>query len=284
MEFIVIQIVSSLTFGMLLFLIAAGMTLIFGLMDIVNMSHGSYFLLSGYVGFAVTKYTGSFLLGVLVGSFLLFVVGVLTFKGLLQQSFARTPLSQVLLTYGMLLIIDNFCLWIWGGVPQTADKPEALEGPFHVGSMVFPLYWFALIVAGIAVAILLWWFQERTKYGAIVRAGVDDEKMTEAIGINIVRVKQLVYGLGALLAGFGGVISAPFLGVYIGLDTELLVLALVVIIVGGVGSLRGAFVGALLVSLVDTFGKVVFPEFAMFSIFALMALVLVIKPSGLLPR
>jgi branched-chain amino acid transport system permease protein len=184
----------------------------------------------------------------------------------------------------MLLIIDNFCLWIWGGIPQTADKPEALEGSVHLGPVVFPLYWFALIIAGIVVALLLWWFQERTKYGAMVRAGVDDEKMTEAIGINIIRVKQLVYGLGALLAGFGGVISAPFLGVYIGLDTELLVLALVVIIVGGVGSLRGAFVGALLVSLVDTFGKIVFPEFAMFSIFALMAVVLVVRPSGLLPR
>jgi branched-chain amino acid transport system permease protein len=284
MDFIVIQLLSSITFGMLLFLVAAGMTLIFGLMDIVNMSHGSYFLLSGYVGFAVTKYTGSFLLGVLVGSLLLFIVGILAYRGLLQQPFARTPLSQVLLTYGMLLIIDNFCLWIWGGVPQTADKPEALEGPVHLGPIVFPLYWFALIIAGIAVAVLLWWFEERTKYGAMVRAGVDDEKMTEAIGINIIRVKQLVYGLGALLAGFGGVISAPFLGVYIGLDTELLVLGLVVIIVGGVGSLRGAFVGALLVSLVDTFGKIVFPEFAMFSIFALMAVVLVVRPSGLLPR
>jgi branched-chain amino acid transport system permease protein len=284
MDFIVIQLLSSITFGMLLFLVAAGMTLIFGLMDIVNMSHGSYFLLSGYVGFAVTKYTGSFLLGVLVGALLLFVVGILSYRGLLGQSFARTPLSQVLLTYGMLLIIDNFCLWIWGGVPQTADKPEALEGPVRLGPVVFPLYWLFLILVGIVVAALLWWFQERTKFGAMVRAGVDDEKMTEAIGINIVRVKQWVYGLGVLLAGFGGVISAPFLGVYIGLDMELLVLALVVIIVGGVGSLRGAFVGALLVSLVDTFGKVVFPEFAMFSIFALMALVLVVRPSGLLPR
>jgi branched-chain amino acid transport system permease protein len=156
-----------------------------------------------------------------------------------------------------------------------------LEGVIHLGEIVFPVYRLAVIIIGALITIFLWWFQERTKYGAIVRAGVDDEEMTQAIGINISLVKTLIFSMGALLAGFAGVVGGPFVGLSIGLDMEILLLAIVVVIIGGMGSLWGALVSALLIGLVDSFGKSLVPELSIFTIFAAMVIVLAIKPSGL---
>ena len=181
----------------------------------------------------------------------------------------------------MLLIISDLCRWIWGGNPLAIPKPELLSGTIHLGSIVFPVYRLAVIIIGVLILAFLWWFQEKTKYGAIVRAGVDDEEMTQGIGINISLVKTLIFSLGALLAGFAGVIGGPFVGLSVGLDIEILLLAMVVVIIGGMGSLKGALVGALLIGLVDSFGKSLLPEISLFTIFAAMVIVLAIKPGGL---
>lgn len=280
MEFVITQTINGVVFGMLLFLFASGLTLILGTMQIVNLAHGSYYLLGGYIGYSIAQYTQSFALACLGGA-TMGVLGMITYKTLLEKRFAREVLAQVLLTFGILLIISESCRSIWGGYPLAIPKPKILSGTLYLGTIIFPTYRLAVIITGLVLLIFLWWFQERTKYGAIVRAGVDDEEMSQAIGINITLVKTLIFSLGALLAGFAGVVGGPFIGLSTGLDLEILLLAIIVVIIGGMGSLKGALMGALLIGLLDSFGKSLFPELSIFTIFATMVIVLAIKPGGL---
>src|SRR3990172_7908458 len=189
MGFIITQTINGVVFGMLLFLLAAGLTLMLGVMRIVNLAHGSYYLLGGYIGYSIAKHTNSFLLACLGGLLSIGILGMFIYKTMLEKRFAREALSQVLITFGMLLIISDLCRWIWGGSPLAIPKPEALQGTIYLGDIVFPVYRLAVIIIGILITVFLWWFQEKTKYGAIVRAGVDDEEMTQATGINISVVK-----------------------------------------------------------------------------------------------
>lgn len=281
MAFFISQTINGIVFGMLLFLLAAGFTLMFGTMKIANLAHGSYYLLGGYIGFSIAKHTNNFFLACLGGLLAIGILGMCTYKVILEKHFARGVLAQVLVTFGMLLIISDLCRWIWGGIPLAIPKPEILQGSIYLGKIVFPIYRLAVIIMGGLILIFLWWFHERTKYGAIVRAGVDDEEMTQATGINISLVKTLVFSIGASLAGFAGVIGGPFVGLSTGLDLEILLLALVVVIIGGMGSLWGALVGALFIGLLDSFGKSLLPELSIFAEFAAMVIVLAIKPSGL---
>jgi branched-chain amino acid transport system permease protein len=281
MAFVLTQTINGVVFGMLLFLLAAGLTLMLGTMRIVNLAHGSFYLLGGYIGYTVAQRTHNFFLACLAGLFSIGILGILTYKTVLEKRFAKETLAQVLLTFGMLLIISDVCRWIWGGNPLAIPKPEVLQGTIYLGSIVVPVYRLAVIVIGGVILLFLWWFQERTKYGAIVRAGVDDAEMAQGIGINISLVKTLVFSMGALLAGLAGVIGGPFVGLSVGLDIEILLLAIVVVIIGGMGSLRGALVGALLIGLIDSFGKSLLPELSIFTLFAAMVVVLAIRPSGL---
>jgi len=281
MIFFINQIINGFVFGMLLFLLAAGLTLMLGIMRIINLAHGSYYLLGGYIGFSIAKYTNSFFFACLGGLLSIGILGIFSYKIILEKHFTREPLAQVLVTFGMLLIISDLCRWIWGGTPLAIPKPEFLQGNINLGKIVVPVYRLAVIILGGMILIFLWWFQERTKYGAIVRAGVDDDEMTEGIGINISFVKTIIFGIGALLAGFAGVVGGPFVGLSIGLDIEILLLAIVVVVIGGMGSLKGAFCGALLIGLIDSFGKSLLPELSIFTIFATMFIVLAIKPGGL---
>ena len=281
MEFVITQTINGVVFGMLLFLLAAGLTLMLGTMKIVNLAHGSFYLLGGYVGYSIAQRTGSFSLACLGGLLAIALLGAFTYKTVLEKRFARESLAQVLLTFGMLLIISDVCRWIWGGNPLAIPKPALLEGAVHLGNIVVPIYRIAVIVMGGIILIFLWWFQEGTKYGAIVRAGVDDAEMAQGVGINISVVKTLVFSMGSLLAGLAGVIGGPFVGLSVGLDIEILLLAIVVVIIGGMGSLRGALVGALLIGLIDSFGKSLLPELSIFTLFAAMVIVLAIKPTGL---
>jgi len=281
MAFVLTQTINGVVFGMLLFLLAAGLTLMLGTMRIVNLAHGSFYLLGGYIGYSVAQRTHNFFLACLAGLLSIAILGVFIYKTVLEKRFAKETLAQVLLTFGMLLIISDVCRWIWGGNPLAIPKPEILQGTVYLGSIVVPLYRLAVIVIGGLILLFLWWFQERTKYGAIVRAGVDDAEMSQGIGINISLVKTLVFSMGALLAGLAGVIGGPFVGLSVGLDIEILLLAIVVVIIGGMGSLRGALVGALLIGLIDSFGKSLLPELSIFTLFAAMVVVLAIRPSGL---
>jgi branched-chain amino acid transport system permease protein len=283
MAYWVIQTLNGLSFSMMLFLIAAGFTLVFGLMKVINISHGSFYLLGAYVGLTILRRTDSFLLATVVGAFAAALVGI-AMQSLFLRKLYMKELQQVLLTFGFVLIIADACLWIWGGNPVALPKPAVFKGSIWVGNVVFPTYRLLVIAVGVAVALGLWVFQEKTKFGAIVRAGVDDEEMLRGCGVNVQLVFVGVFGFGAMLAGLGGMIGGPFVGVYPGVDVWILLLALVVVIIGGMGSLKGAFVGSLFVGLIDNFGKALFPELSLFTLFAPMAIILAIKPTGLFGR
>lgn len=280
MTFWATQLLNGISFGMLLFLLAAGFSLIYGLMRILNLAHGSYYLLGGYVGLTVVRLTGSFILAVVVGSVIVTLLGIVMERFFLRR-FPKQELPQVLLSFGFLFIFADLALWIWGGNPQTLPKPELFASSIWLGSIVFPSYRLFVIVTGIIIGIVLWWFQERSRLGAAIRAAVDDEEMARGVGINVSLLSTSVFGLGAFLAALGGILGGPFVGVYPGADFEVLLLAFVVTIVGGLGSLKGAFIGGLLIGLVDNFGKALFPELALFTVFAPMAIILVIRPTGL---
>jgi branched-chain amino acid transport system permease protein len=253
------------------------------LMKILNLTHGSFYLLGGYIGLAVVHATGSFVLAVLVGCLAIAIVGVLMERFFLRR-FHLQELPQTLLTFGFLFIFSDLAMLIWGGNPQTMPKPAMFSTSVQLGAFAYPSYRLFIIGFGLVIAALLWWLQEGTRIGATLRAGVDDEEIARALGINVSLLFTLVFALGAFLAALGGVMGGPIMGVYPGADFEVLLLGFVVVIIGGLGSLRGALVGGLLVGLLDNFGKVFFPEFALFTIFAPMALILAVRPTGLFGR
>ena len=281
MRFWVFQLLNGLSFGMLLFLLAAGLSLIFGLMRILNLAHGSYYLLGAYVALSTVQATDSLVLGALVGMATVVMLGVVMERLFLRRLPQHEELPQALLTFGFLLVVGDVSLWIWGGTPQSLPKPEMLSASVRLGPLVFPSYRLFLIGFGAVVGIALWFLQERTRVGAMVRASVDDAEMAQATGINVSVLSTAVFGLGAALAALGGILAGPVLGIYPGADFEVLLLAFVVVIVGGLGSLKGAFVGGLLVGCLDNFGKALFPELAYFTIFAPMAAILAVRPAGL---
>jgi branched-chain amino acid transport system permease protein len=282
MESWIVQALNGIALGMLLFIIAAGFTLIFGLMGVLNLGHGTLYLIGGYVGVSVSRYTNNFFLAAIAGMFTIGIFGILMQHLLLRHTHEHLP--QALLTIGVSLFFGDLAIWIWGGFGHLVKKPASFEGSIQISEFSFPSYRFLVIIVGVIVAVFLWWFHERSIYGAIVRAGEDNEEMTQGIGVNIRLVKTLVFGLGALLAGLGGVIGGPFLGVYPGHDLEVLTLAMVVVVIGGKGSLLGAFLGALIVGLADNLGRILLPELSLFLIFALMAIILAVKPEGIFGR
>ncbi|MBI5602657.1 MAG: branched-chain amino acid ABC transporter permease [Deltaproteobacteria bacterium] len=283
MEFWIIQTLNALSFAMLLFLLCAGLSLIFGLMNILNLAHGSCYLIGAYVAFSVDNWSGNFFLGLLSGAVAAGAVGYILQRFLLRRVYGLR-LLQVLLTFGCMFIIGDLAIIIWGADPTTLRKPEWLEGAFNMGGIVFPKYRLFVIAVGLFIGIGLWLFQEKTKWGAILRASVDDEQMARAVGINVPVLFTTVFVLGVALTGLSGVLGGPFVGVYPGVDLDVLLLAVVVIIVGGLGSMKGAFFGSIIVAALDNFGKALFPELAMFTIFAPMAIILALKPTGLWGR
>jgi branched-chain amino acid transport system permease protein len=283
MEFWLTQVLNGLSFGALLFLLASGLSLIFGLMRIVNISHGSYYLLGAYVGLSVMRVTNNFLLAILGAVAAVGAIGVVMQRFFLARLY-RQELAQVLLTMGFAFMFADIALWVWGGDPQRIPTPGFAAKSLAIGPVVFPAYRLLVIVVGLAVSLLLWLFQEKTRFGAVVRAAVDDQEMAQGLGINVHRIMTAMFLAGTALAAFGGVMGGPFLGVYPGLDFEVIPLAFAVVIIGGLGSLQGALVGSLLVGLVDNFGKALFPEVSYFTLFVPMALVLAIWPTGLFGR
>ncbi len=280
MTFWALQILNGLSFGMLLFLLGAGLSLIYGVMRILNLAHGSYYVLAAYVALSVVQATGSFVLAAVAGTAAVTALGVLMERVFLRRV-PREELPQALLTFGFLLIVGDLCLWLWGGTPQTLPRPELFARSVRLGSLVFPSYRLFIIGLGGAVGLGLWAFQERTRLGAMVRAAIDDAEIAEATGIDVARLSTAIFALGAGLAALGGILGGPLLGVYPGADFDVLLLAFVVVIIGSLGSLKGALVGGLLVGLLDTFGKAMFPQLAMFTIFAPMAIILAVRPTGL---
>jgi branched-chain amino acid transport system permease protein len=283
MEFWVTQAFNGLSYGALLFLLAGGLSLIFGMMRIVNMTHGSYYLLGGYVGLTVIWQTQSFLLAILVGALAIAIVGIGEWNAFLKR-LSGQELGQVLTTMGFALIFQDLALIIWGGDPHTISVPAALSGAFQIGELYFPIYRLFIITVAAVVALVLWLVLEQTRIGAMIRATVDDPEMARGVGINVHAISMVVFALGAFLAAVAGVVAGGFVGVYPGADFEILPYAFVVVIVGGMGSLKGAVIGSLLVGLLDNFGKALFPELSYFTLFAPMAAILAVRPTGLYGR
>jgi branched-chain amino acid transport system permease protein len=282
-QFWLIQTFNGVSYGALLFLLASGLTLIFGVMRIVNLAHGAYFLLGGYVALSVIWATGSWLLALPVAALVIALVG-LSMERVFLRPLGFDPLRQVLLTVGFAFLFQQAALDIWGGDNLIIDPPAALTQSWVVGGLHLPVYRIFMIATALAIGLALWLAMEKTRIGAIVRAAVDDAEMARGVGIDTSRVSMFIFALGAFLAALGGVIGGAFLGIYPGLDFEVLPIAFAVVIIGGMGSLTGAAVGSLLVGLADNFGKALFPELAYFSLYAPMVLILAIKPTGLLGR
>jgi branched-chain amino acid transport system permease protein len=283
-EFWLTQAFNGLSYGALLFLLASGLSLIFGVMHIVNLAHGSYFMLGGYVGLSVVWRTGSFVAALACGALAVALIGIGMERLFLRRLPATQTLGQVLMTIGFALIFQDIALLVWGGDPYTITAPPLLSGSVRLAGLHFPAYRLFIVAVAIVVGAALWLALEGTRTGAIIRAAVDDAEMAQGVGINVPVVSLLVFALGAGLAALGGVIGGAFLGVYPGADFEVLPYAFVVVIVGGLGSLPGAMIGSLLVGLLDNFGKALFPELSYFTLFAPMALILALRPTGLFGR
>ena len=280
MQFWIIQTLNSLAFGGLLFLLAAGFSLIFGVMRIANLTHGSLFMLGAYLGVTLLKVVPNLWVAALLAGLTVAVFGGLIERLLLRPLITK-PLGQVLVTLGVSFIVADLCLMIWGGDPLPLPTPTSLQRPLIVGSIAFPVY--RLVVLGIAVvtAIGLQLLMEWTRLGAMIRAGVDDMQMARAVGIPVSRLFTAVFCLGAALAGAGGVIGGPIMSAYPGLDADMLPLALIVVILGGVGSLLGAFVGSFIIAAIYTFGSALFPDLAYVILFLPMIVVIAFRPRGL---
>ena len=287
MNFWIVLTVNSVTFGGLLFLLASGFSLIFGLMRIPNLTHGSLFMLGAYVGGSVViglfGFKLNFWLAAVLASLTVAALGALIERFLLRQ-LPGDQLAQVLVTLGISFMAADFCLMVWGGDPMSVATPEGLGGFARAGGAVFPLYRLAIIAIAIVVAIALWMLLDRTRLGAMLRAGVDDPDMARVVGIRVSQLFTIVFALGAGLAAFAGIIGGPILSVYPGLDQDMLPLALLVVIIGGAGSLLGSFVGSILVGFIYNFGQALLPELAYFVLFLPMLLVLLLRPQGLFGR
>jgi branched-chain amino acid transport system permease protein len=342
LNFWIIQTFNGISYGALLFLLGSGLSLIFGVMRIVNLSHGSYFMLGGYVALTVIWTTGSWYLAIPVAALVIAVVGLVMERLFLRSGgleFVRNaiialgvavlislavgrwrsvadvnwvqflavavpataaiyfvlnrisvtaieadPLRQVLLTVGFAFLFQQAALDIWTGNNFDINPPDWLTKSILVGGISLPLYRGFMIVTAALIGIGLWLAMEKTRMGAAVRATVDDAQMARGVGIDTAKVSMFIFALGAFLAALGGVIGGAFLGVYPGLDFEILPLAFAVVIIGGMGSLGGAAIGALIVGLADNFGKALFPEISYFTLYAPMALILAVKPTGLFGR
>jgi branched-chain amino acid transport system permease protein len=283
LNFWLIQAFNGISYGALLFLVGSGLSLIFGVMRIVNLAHGSYFLLGGYVALTVIWTTGSWLLALPVAALTIALLG-LVMERLFLRPLGFDPLRQVLLTVGFAFLFQQAALDIWSGNNFDINPPPLLSTSINIGGLYLPLYRVFMIAMAAAIGLVLWLAMEKTRLGAAVRATVDDAQMARGIGIDTSRISMLIFSLGAFLAALGGVIGGGFLGVYPGLDFEILPLAFAVVIIGGMGSLGGAAIGALAVGLADNFGKALFPEVSYFTLYAPMALILAIKPTGLFGR
>jgi branched-chain amino acid transport system permease protein len=298
--FLITQALNGLQLGVLLFLLAAGLTLVFGIMNFVNLAHGSLYMMGAYFAAAATQATDSFMLGGLCAIALTMLLGVLVERVALAGLFERDHLDQVLATFGLVLFFNELVRMIWGASPVYAQVPPALSGTVELLGVSYSSYRFAIIAVGLSVALFLYWLINKTRVGMQIRAGATHPDIVAALGVNIKLLNTLIFGLGAALAGLAGMMAAPILSVQSGMGEAILIQTLVVIIIGGIGSIRGAFLGALIVGMVDSIGRTFLPigmsqlmaptiaqaagpALASMLIYLLMAAVLAFKPAGLFP-
>jgi branched-chain amino acid transport system permease protein len=301
MLYFIEQLLNGIQLGMLLFLLAAGLTLIFGIMDLVNLAHGSLYMLGAYFAATFADWTNSFVLGALLALLATLAVGMVLEVVAIRRLYGRDHLDHVLATFGLLLFFNELVRLIWGPAGLTLSLPsEMLNAVQVLPGLYYPVYRLVIIGVTLAVGALLYLLVMRSRLGMLIRAGASNREMVGALGINIKLLYTLVFGLGAALAGFAGLMQAPILTVQIGMGENILIAAFVVVTIGGIGSIRGAFVAALLVGIVDTIGRAFIPDLlhaylseaassslgrslSSMSIYLLMALVLIVRPEGLFP-
>jgi branched-chain amino acid transport system permease protein len=300
MSLLIEQTLNGVQLALLLFLVAAGLTLVFGIMDFMNLSHGSLFMMGAYFAATLVALTGSFVLGGLLAIICTTLLGFAIEAVWLRPLFGRGHLDQVLGTFGLVLFFNDFVRLVWGAAGRTLAVPQMLAGHVSFGGFTYPVYRFVLIGVGLLVAGGLYWLVQRTKIGMIIRAAASDRDMAGAIGADVTLVSTFVFGLGAALAGLAGLFAAPLLTVQIGMGDNILILALVIIVIGGLGSVRGAFLAALVVGLIDALGRAYLPQLlrlvlspvaastaagslSSVAIYVLLAFVLLVKPQGLFP-
>jgi branched-chain amino acid transport system permease protein len=301
LSLILVQMLNGLQFGLILFLIAAGLTLVFGVMDFINLAHGVQYMVGAYLAAMFTALTGNFLYGLLLALPTALAFGLLLELLVFRQLYERDHLDQVLATFGVIITLNEGVKILWGAAPLSVPMPEILSGSIPlIGGLNYPVYRLAVIAAGLGVGLLLYGLVHHTRIGMLVRAGASNAPMVSALGVNIRLLFTLVFGFGAMLAGFAGAMVTPILSVEPGMGDNVLILAFVVIVIGGIGSLRGAFLAALLIGLVDTLGRFMAPmllrtvldpstasqtgrAIAPMLIYVLMAVTLCIRPAGLFP-
>ncbi|MGE5502839.1 MAG: branched-chain amino acid ABC transporter permease [Actinomycetota bacterium] len=280
--FFLIQVLNGVQYGLLLFLVASGLTLIFGIMGIINLAHGSFYMLGAYLAYWLAAKTGSLPAAVLLSLPIAAAVGYAIEAVLVRTLYRRDHLDQVLLTYGLILIFNEAQKVLWGNDVHGVAVPQALAWSIQLTDrLAYPAYRLALSGVCAALAVAMWFVIARTRFGMWVRAGASNREMVSALGIDVKLLFGVVFAVGAAIAGLAGALSAPVNSVYPGMGESVLIICFVVVVIGGVGSVKGAFLGALLIGLADTFGKVFVPEFASFSVYAVMAAVLLWKPRGL---
>jgi branched-chain amino acid transport system permease protein len=300
-QLLLVQTLNGLQFGVLLFLVAAGLTLVFGVMDFINLAHGVQYMLGAYFGATLAAATGSFWAGLALALPAALGCGLLLEWLVFRHLYARDHLSQVLATFGVILFLNEAVRVLWGSAPLQMPTPEVLQGGITLmPGLQYPVYRLAILGAGLGTAALLWLLVECTRAGALVRAGASNAPMVAALGVDIHRLFMLVFGFGAMLAGFAGVMAAPILSVEPGMGDTVLILAFVVIVIGGIGSVRGAFLAALLVGLIETLGRSLLPDLlrlvlapsparqagaalGSMLVYVAMALILAVRPRGLFP-
>lgn len=280
--FWMLQALNALQLSMLLFLLSIGLTVIFGLMHFVNLAHGSLYAVGAYVGAAAAA-VGGFWIGLFVAPVAVAGMGVLLYSGLIKRMRRSGPMAQVLVTFGLIFVLLDLTRIVWGDLPMAIEKPGFLDGRVMLLGIEYPTYRLFVIVLGFVIFAGLAWVLARTQVGAMIRAGVDNDAMAACLGINVERLFFTVFCVGCALAGLAGVVAAPLLSVTPDMGLQILIPTLIVIVIGGLGSLRGAIAGSLIYGFVQTFGAVLAPQLASVLIYALLAAVLVIRPMGLFP-
>lgn len=297
---LITQLLNGLQLGLLLFLLASGLTLIFGIMDFINLSHGSFYMIGAYFCGTVVAKSGSFLAGIVFGLVGMFAVGAAVEWLIARKLYREDHLDHVLVTFGLILIFDTLVHLIWGAAGMAIPLPDVLNGQITIGDLVLPTYRLLIIVAGLSVAAILYFLVSRTRLGMLIRAGASNRTMVEALGININRLFLIVFALGAAMAGLAGMLIAPITEASIGMGNDIIIVAFVVVIVGGIGSVKGAFYAALILGLIDTlsrsyldailklampvtYAETAAPALSAMLIYILMASVLAFRPQGLFP-
>jgi len=280
-----IQALNGVQYGFLLFLVASGLTLIFGIMGIINLAHGAFYMLGAYITYWLIGYTGNLFVAILLGLPIMLVVGYAIERLAISFLYDRDHLYQVLLTYGLILILNELQKILWGSDFYSVPVPDMLSGSIRLTeTQVYPVYRLFISLVCMVIAAGMYVLIGRTKLGMMIRAGASNREMTQALGINIGRVFAIVFSLGAALAAFSGMVGSPVSSVFPGMGDQILIISFVVVVIGGIGSVKGAFVGAMIIGLADTFGQVLIPDLASMVVYAVMALVLLWRPQGLFGR